>query len=108
VKAKPVRRIKSDRYGGYEECSVEEATHVRLRLPGPTGELTLPIIIKGTREGTNCWSWNGSTDKPTLRPSVSTTAHNWKCHSLINDGQVQFLSDCSHELANTIVPLLDV
>ena len=56
MKAKSVKRIPSDTYAGYEECSIEEATHVRLRLPGPTGELTLPIIIKGTREGTNCWS----------------------------------------------------
>ena len=111
MKAKPVRLTPSD---GYVQCSVEEATHVSLRLPGPSGLLTLPVIRRGTREGTGCWSWNGSTEAPTLRPSVLTQRHSrrsdaaFRCHSHINDGVVQFLEDCSHDLANTTVPLLDV
>lgn len=35
-------------------------------------------------------------------------AHDWRCHSWITDGAAQFLADCSHEMANTTVPLLDV
>ena len=105
MKAVPVRLTPSD---GYEQCSIDEATHVTMRIPGPTGLLTLPVIRNGTRAGTGCWTWNGSTDAPTLRPSVLTTARNWRCHSWINDGAAQFLGDCSHELANTTVPLLDV
>jgi len=27
------------------------------------------------------------------------------CHSYIRDGQIQFLSDCTHELANKTVPM---
>lgn len=105
MKAKPVKLI----YGqGYEPCSIEDATQVTLNIPGPTGRLTLPVILSGTREGTGCWTWNGSTEAPTLRPSILTEGHDFRCHLWINDGQVQFLDDCSHELRNQLVPLLDV
>lgn len=111
MKAKPVRLI----YGkGYQPCAVEDATHVELNVPGPTGRLWLPVILRGTRDGTGCWTWNGSTDAPTLRPSVLTEGYSersngpFRCHSWINDGAAQFLSDCSHDLANTTVPLLEV
>ena len=87
MKALPVKLI----YGkGYKPCAIEEATHVTLNLPGPTGLLTLPVILSGTRAGTGCWTWNGSTDAPTLRPSVLTTGHDFRCHSWINDGAAQF------------------
>jgi len=111
MKAKPVRLV----YGsGYVQCSAEDATHVTLNIPGPTGRLTLPVIQRGKREGTGCWTWNGSTDAPTLRPSVLTEGYSeksngpFRCHSWINDGAAQFLGDCSHDLANQTVPLMDV
>lgn len=125
MKAKPVR---IDPGEGYVQCTVEEATHVELNVPGPTGRLWLPVILRGKREGTGCWTWNGSTDAPTLRPSVLThgthrmtdaeyeairsgvkiTPRPYRCHSWINDGAAQFLDDCSHDMANQTVPLLDV
>lgn len=125
MKAKPVR---IEQGVGYVQCAPEDATHVTLNIPGPSGRLTLPVIQRGKREGTGCWTWNGSTDAPTLRPSVLTNGTHrmtdeeyatvrsggkieprpYRCHSWINDGAAQFLSDCSHELANTTVPLLDV
>jgi hypothetical protein len=110
MKAKPVKRLGNL---GYVQCPVEEATHVTINIPGPTGRLTLPVMLKGTREGTNNWTWNGSTDFPTLRPSVLTEGCNirsnsFRCHSWINDGHAQFLSDSSHELAGQTVELLDV
>lgn len=105
MKAKPVKLI----YGqGYEDCSICEATHVKLNIPGPSGERYIPIVLKGKREGTGCWTWNGDTEKPTLRPSVLTTGHNFRCHSWINDGKVQFLNDCSHSLAGQTVDLMEV
>ncbi|MDR6767741.1 hypothetical protein J2W88_003022 [Acidovorax delafieldii] len=106
--AKPVRLG----YGqGYEPCAVEEATHLTLNIPGPTGQLTLPVMLKGRREGTGCWTWNGSIDAPTLRPSVLTTAPpggregGFQCHTWITDGQAQYLDDCSHALRGQTVPL---
>lgn len=111
MKAKPVRLIHGV---GYEQCPTSEATHVTLNIPGPTGKLTLPVIQRGKREGTGCWTWNGETESPTLRPSVLTEGYReaiggkFRCHSWINDGAAQFLGDCSHELANKTVALLDV
>lgn len=97
----------------YIACLPQDATHLRIRLPGPTGRLTLPIVTGiTTRSGTGCWSWNESVEFPTLRPSVLTQYEgadgSWRCHSWINDGTVQFLGDCSHELAGKTLPLLDV
>lgn len=93
---------------GYIECGIEEATHITLNIPGPTGMLTLPVITKGTRDGTNYWSWNGDIYKPTIKPSVLTQHHLFTCHSFINDGKVQFLSDCSHDLVNQTLDLKDI
>lgn len=105
MKAKPVKLIFGE---GYIECPVEEATHVTLNIPGPSGKLTLPVMLHGKRDGTGNWTWNGNVDTPTLRPSVLTTGHNFRCHSWINDGKAQFLSDCSHEFAGQTLDLYDV
>lgn len=110
MKAKPVKLIMGE---GYVETSIEEATHVTLHFPGPAGKITLPVIIKGQRNGTPCWSWNGDVEKPTLRPSVRTTGHHpelgFVSHSWVNDGKVVFLDDCVNcEFKGQTVDLLDV
>jgi hypothetical protein len=125
MKAKPVKLV----YGqGYVDAPSEEATHVVLNFPGPVGILHLPVIIKGTRDGTNCWTWNGDTEKPTLRPSVLTEGTEritdeehailmadgkveprpYRCHTWVNDGQAQFLDGCSHALRGQTVDMLEV
>lgn len=104
MKARPVKLV----YGeGYIDVPVNDATHITLNFPGPVGSLTLPVI-KGDREGTGCWTWNGSVEKPTLRPSVLTQAGQMRCHTWVNDGQAQFLDDCSHELRGQTVDMLEV
>ena len=105
MKAKPVKIVQGE---GYVPCALEEATHVTLNIPGPTGLLTLPVIFRGTREGTGCWTWNGSTDAPTLKPSVLTTGHDFRCHSWINGGKAQFLNDCSHAYRGQEIELGEV
>lgn len=133
MKAKPVKILTGH---GYVQCSIAEATHLTLHLPGPTGIHTLPVMIKGSREGTGNWTWNGDIEKPTLKPSVLVMAghfapnfrngdacwctyyknhpeetplfHCFLCHTWINDGMAQFLSDSSHELSDKTVELLDV
>ena len=110
MKAKPMVLVPGL---GYAECDTHEATHLTLRIPGPTGLLTLPVVQgNATRAGTSCWTWNGSVDAPTLRPSVLTqydgADRNWRCHSWINDGAAQFLEDCSHSMAGQTAALLDV
>lgn len=100
---------------GYVECPIEEVTHLKLHIPGPQGILYLPVQTRGTRNGTGNWSWNGDTEKPTVRPSVLTKGKDWNdnwkdyvCHSWINDGQAQFLPDSTHEFSGKTVDLLDV
>jgi hypothetical protein len=75
------------------------------------------------------WTFNGDVHKPTFRASmmVRSTRHEppitaenfaeWKrapwpqhdvktvCHSYVTDGQIQYLGDCTHELAGKTVPL---
>lgn len=77
------------------------------------------------------WTYNGNEDKPTFSPSVLVTCEKfippvtsenyeeWKrapweqtkvpsiCHSFVQDGNIQFLSDCTHGLAGQTVPLPD-
>lgn len=74
------------------------------------------------------WSFNGDYDKPTFTPSILVRSvqceHDeagewtgeWKrdaqgkalpsiCHSFVTDGKIQFLGDCTHELAGQTVDL---
>lgn len=67
------------------------------------------------------WGWNGNAEKPTFTPSVLVKTGSrvdpscvWEegdppevCHSFVTDGQIQFLGDCTHELANQTVDLPD-
>lgn len=118
------------------EWEPENATHLKLHLPGPAGVISLPVIVRGTREGTGCWSWNGSIESPTLKPSLLLTSghfasgfkaedscwckynaqhpdetphfHCYRCHTHINDGKAHFLDDCSHEFKGQILDLLNL
>lgn len=119
MKARPCRIIEGR---GYVPCQPEEATHLTIHVPGPSGRITLPVQIKGRREGTGNWTWNGDTERPTLRPSVlsqgtnynggePTDQANWapfRCHTWITDGAAQYLDDCSHELRGQTVPLPEI
>lgn len=134
MKAKPVKLVQGEGYVHYVQCSIEEATHVSINIPGPNGVITLPIIGRSTREGTGGWNWNGSVDSPTLNPSVLTinghfmadhSGRCWcdynrehpddqkvfecfRCHTWITDGKAQFLEDCSHQYRGQTLDLLDV
>lgn len=47
----------------------------------------------------------------TLSPSLLVTARGdpeYRCHSFIRNGKIEFLNDCSHELAGQTVPLPDL
>lgn len=83
------------------------------------------------------WTFNGNFEKPTLTPSVLMRSGHFAdgnkdtcwctynaeqeakgepkapfecevCHSFITDGQIQFLNDCTHELAGQTVELPEV
>jgi phage FluMu protein Com len=72
-----------------------------------------------TVSGNHAWKWNDDIDKPTFSPSVlvifpakpeaKEEFKEWRterrCHSFVTDGCIQFLSDCTHELAGQTVSL---
>jgi hypothetical protein len=51
------------------------------------------------------WDFNGDYEKPTFSPSLLCTGRK-RCHSFVRDGNIQFLSDCDHDLAGQTVPIL--
>lgn len=73
----------------------------------------------------NTWTWNGDWEKPTVSPSILvrsirdiTDDEHAKimagekldipktiCHSFVKEGKIEFLSDCTHELAGKTVNL---
>jgi Family of unknown function (DUF6527) len=108
MKAQPLKQIDN----AYQPCLPEEATHIRLSMPCPISDRVLPIITKGDRKNSPCWSWNGDTEKPTLKPSILTRTETYKgiivCHSFVTEGKAHFLSNCTHDLAGQTVDLLEV
>ncbi len=86
-----------------------------------------------SKVGGAVWGFNGNHDKPTFTPSVLVTSGHYlshhkpgdscwctyaaehpdeadvfkcqRCHTFITDGMVQFLGDCTHELAGQTLPL---
>lgn len=71
------------------------------------------IRVEGPAPG--CWGYNGNPDAPTFKPSILVRydgsdagingAPPTVCHSYVTDGNIQFLSDCTHALAGQTVPL---
>jgi hypothetical protein len=85
----------------------EKEDYVNFDCPGCGQFHVLPI------KGPNAWGFNGNYDRPTLTPSIlanrgraNPTAH--ICHSYVTDGRIQFLGDCTHELANQTVDLPEI
>ena len=69
-------------------------------------------VQHGSDTGPN-WSWNQSLESPTFQPSVKVTytgsdagldgAPPAVCHSFVTDGHIQFLGDCTHDMAGQTV-----
>ncbi|MGN7292355.1 DUF6527 family protein [Rhizobium sp. SAFR-030] len=63
------------------------------------------------------WGYNGDPELPTFTPSVLVTYNGRDagisgappaiCHSFVTGGRIQFLGDCTHELAGQTVDLPD-
>ena len=107
MKAQPMKQLPD---GSKVFCEPSEATHIWIRLLGPHENRFLPVILKGSRrdhEGP-VWTWNGDTEKPTIKPSVLTWTDTTRCHTWITDGQSIFLDDCTHEFAGKTLDLLDI
>jgi hypothetical protein len=103
------------------------------RCPG-CNELHGSINVGPRVDGRPKWEWNGDEERPTLSPSVLIRSGHYAdpntescwctynkehpekkrsfqcgvCHSFVREGQIQFLSDCTHGLAGQTVPLPEV
>lgn len=54
------------------------------------------------------WTWNKDYLKPTVSPSINCKmGKDGKeiCHHFIKDGEIRFLTDCTHKLAGQTVAL---
>lgn len=63
-------------------------------------------------EGPHKWEWDGNLEAPTFSPSILVNGDKScpsmpLCHSFIRQGKWQYLSDCTHKLAGTTVPMMD-
>lgn len=61
------------------------------------------------------WDWDGNVEAPTFSPSIKVHM-GWLdkpgipyiCHSFVKAGQWHFLSDCTHDLANSVVDFVAI
>jgi hypothetical protein len=53
------------------------------------------------------WTWNNDFEKPSIYPSIDCNRSDPKtrCHSIIREGMIQYLSDCYHALRGKTVPM---
>ncbi|MDM9245074.1 DUF6527 family protein [Klebsiella pneumoniae] len=98
---------------------VKNVSHDRLSFICPGCGFPHQVTI-GQGEGPR-WDWNHDYVRPTFNPSILVTweepsdnpAHfddrtkdlHHICHSFVRDGLIQYLADCTHELAGQTVPL---
>lgn len=72
------------------------------------------VWVNGPHANGSKWDFNGDLERPTINPSLLVRGYNeelgsdYVCHSFIKDGMIQFLGDCTHELAGQTVPLKDL
>jgi len=82
---------------------IAEGGRVSFWCPGCDGSHVISVAAGG-------WTWNGDVECPTFSPSVLVTGFvhgegERRCHSYVRDGQIEFLADCTHQLAAQTVPL---
>lgn len=73
----------------------------------PAGQVEAPTVKDWPH-----WDFNGDMERPTLSPSIlcrrEMDGKPYVCHSFVREGNIEFLGDCTHELAGKTVPLPDV
>ncbi len=79
-----------------------DGDHLRFNCPGCESAHVVTIAPHP-----HPWEWNGDLERPTLDPSVLVTggAADIRCHSFVRDGRIEYLADCTHDLAATTVDL---
>ena len=69
------------------------------------------IAIAENDCGFPIWKCNGDMENPTVEPSIKVEYHgadkDTVCHSFVRDGKIQYLSDCTHNMAGKTVDMID-
>lgn len=59
------------------------------------------------------WEWDGNADAPSFSPSIKVD-YDWGpdkqkvvCHFFVKSGEIQFLNDCTHDLAGKTIKMVD-
>lgn len=56
----------------------------------------------------NGWEFNGDFEKPTFSPSMRCNyGHGLITHCFVRNGKIEYLSDCTHEMAGKTVDCMD-
>jgi hypothetical protein len=65
--------------------------------------------VKEQYPGCPVWAFNGDMQRPTFTPSLLNTlpAKGDRCHLFVKEGRIEFLGDCSHDLAGQTVEMQD-
>ena len=54
------------------------------------------------------WQFNGDLENPTVSPSIRISIRDKSiCHFHIENGKIEYLDDCIHELRNKVVEMED-
>ena len=112
-KAKQVETSDGDFYGIRIDCpgcklaGMGGAVHVLPVRWLPPGRTESPAVKDWPH-----WNFDGNLDAPTLSPSIlarrDMDGKPYVCHSFVRAGKIEYLNDCTHELAGKTVPLPDV
>lgn len=88
---------------GLEECVF------RCAICGGNHRVVIAKPAEGYGANYPVWQFNGDVKAPTFTPSVRVRSADENgdtcCHFYVKDGQIQYLSDCTHDLAGKTVPM---
>lgn len=71
----------------------------------PGCKMLHPIyVFKPTVKG-HRWTWDGNVEYPTFQPSFHLIG---VCHYFIRAGKIEYLHDCTHDLAGQTIDLPDI
>jgi hypothetical protein len=68
--------------------------------------------VDGGKPGSPKWTFNHDSEHPTFSPSLmvrwTQDGVDMVCHSFVRGGRIEFLGDCTHDLAGHTVDLPDL
>lgn len=85
------------------ESKLEKRTNYWFFCPGCKENHCFTVRQDGGRPA---WNFNGNFEVPTFTPSLLYPDR--VCHLFLTNGQIQFLGDCSHELAGQTVGMQEI